>query len=109
MDCGATYRLSRKPGSPVMAWTLIAAILIGAMPLVTGVVLIPDSRPAFTLDICHPLGAASYDSGHSEAPLIPAQTGARIPGDSGAAPDYVAPFPPRLTESPDTPPPKPYL
>ena len=95
-------------GSPLIAWALIAAILIGGVPMLTGVVVIADSKPTLTLDVCHPLGGASYnlDLGQSEAPLIPTRVSAQLPTESGEAPEFVALFSPRVSEAPDPPPPK---
>ncbi len=45
---------------PLIACTLIVAILIGGLPMLAGVVVTTqDSRPAFTLDTCHPDGGAA--------------------------------------------------
>lgn len=95
-------------GSPLIAWALIAAILIGGLPMLTGVIVVADSKPALTLDVCHPLGGASYnlDLGHSEAPLIPTRITAQLPAESGETPELVAAFSSRLSKAPDPPPPK---
>jgi hypothetical protein len=93
---------------PFVAWALIAAILIGGLPMLTGVVVISDSKPALTLDVCHPLGGASYnlDLGQGEAPLIPTRVIAQLPAESGQVPEFVATFPPQSSKAPDPPPPK---
>ena len=97
-----------RMGSPLIVWTLIAAILIGGLPILTGIVVVADSKPALTLDVCHPLGGASYnlDLGQSGAPLIPTHTTAQLPTESGEAPEFVAALPPQVSEAPDPPPPK---
>lgn len=92
--------------SSFVAWALIAAILIGGLPMLTGVVVIADSKPALTLDLCHPIGGALYNLGQSEAPLIPTHTAAQLPRESGAAPELVPAFSPRVSQAPDPPPPK---
>lgn len=94
--------------SPLIVWSLIVAILIGGLPILTGIVIVSDSKPALTLDMCHPLGGATYnlDLGQSEAPLIPTHIIAQLPTESGNAPEYVAPPFPKVTKAPDPPPPK---
>ena len=76
--------------------------------MLTGVVVISDSKPALTLDVCHPLGGASYnlDLGQGEAPLIPTHVIAQLPAESGEAPEFVAAFSPLSSNAPDPPPPK---
>jgi hypothetical protein len=101
-----TFRNSQDRGSPFVAWVLIAAILIGGLPMLTGLVVVADSKPALTLDICHPAGGAFCNLGQGEAPLIPTHTVAQLPRASGAAPELVAAFSPRVSKAPDPPPPK---
>jgi hypothetical protein len=81
-------------------------MLVGGLPILTGVLVIADSKPAFTLDVCHPLGGASYNLDLSEAPLVPTHTIAQLPAQSGAAPEFVSPFSPQVSNAPDPPPPK---
>jgi len=100
------FRNFQRTSSPFVAWALIAAILIGGLPILTGVVVIADSKPALTLDVCHPIGWALYNLGQSEALLIPTHTAAQLPRESGAAPELVATFFPRVSKAPDPPPPK---
>jgi hypothetical protein len=90
----------------LITWTLIAVILIGGLPMLTGVIITSDSRPALTLNVCQPGSAASYNVSQTEAPLIPTRTGFQLPRASGAAPELVAPFFPRVSKAPDPPPPK---
>ena len=99
-------RSFQRTSSPFVAWALIAAILIGGLPMLTGVVVIADSKPALTLDVCHPIGGALYNLGQSEAPLIPTHTATQLPRESGAAPELVPAFSPRVSQAPDPPPPK---
>jgi hypothetical protein len=105
MDSRSGAKCTRT-GSPLLVWTLIAAILIGGLPILTGVIVITDSKPAFTLDICHPIGGVSYNLGQSEAPLIPERTNAQLPRYCGAALEFVSAFSPQVIDSPDPPPPK---
>jgi hypothetical protein len=102
------FRNFQRTSSPFVAGALIAAILIGGLPMLTGVVVIADSKPTLTLDVCHPIGGASYnlDLGQSEAPLIPARSTAQLLREWGTAPEFVAAFSPRVSEAPDPPPPK---
>jgi hypothetical protein len=85
---------------------LVTAILIGGLPILAGVVVTADSKPAFSLDVCHPLGGASYNLDQSEAPLIPVHSAAQMPADCGSAAEFVSAFSSRLNEAPDPPPPK---
>ena len=101
-----TFRNFQRTGSPFVAGALIVAILIGGLPMLTGVVVIADSKAGLTLDVCHPIGGALYNLGQSEAPLIPTHTAAQLPRESGAVPELVAAFSPRVSKSPDPPPPK---
>lgn len=100
------FRNFQRTSSPVVAWALITAILIGGLPTLTGIVVIADSKPALTLDLCHPIGGALFGFGQSEAPLIPTHTAAQLPRESGVALELASVFSPRVSESPDTPPPK---
>ena len=103
---GRAYRNLASMRSPLLAGALIAAILLGGLPILTGVVVIADSKPALTLDLCHPLSGASFNLDQGEAPLIPKQTSAQLPADCGAAPEFVAAFLPTVSRAPDPPPPK---
>jgi hypothetical protein len=85
---------------------LIAAVLIGGLPMLTGVVVTGDSKPGFTLDVCHPGGGASYNLGQTEAPLIPARITAQLPREFSATHELIVAFSPRPSEAPDPPPPK---
>ena len=92
---------------PAIACTLIAAILVGGLPMLTGVVVAAqDSKPAFTLDICHPIGGAAHTLTPCEAPLVPAQGVAQTPHESGMADDPVIKLTSRQNEAPTPPPPK---
>jgi hypothetical protein len=103
---GRAYANVLRIGSPLIAWALIVAILVGGLPILTGVVVMADSKPAFAVDVCHPLGGASYNLDQSEAPLVPTHTTAQLSAESGAAPEFVSAFSPRVSKAPDPPPPK---
>jgi hypothetical protein len=90
----------------LLIWALIGAIFIGGLPMLTGVTISGDSKPAFTLDMCHPAGSASYNASQTEAPLIPTHTAFQSPRVSGATPELAAPFFPQISKAPDPPPPK---
>jgi len=90
----------------LVAWVLVVALLMGGLPILTGVALIADSKPAFTLDICHPIAGASYNLDASLAPLIPATCVAQAPAAAGFTSDSVASFSPQPNRAPDPPPPK---
>ena len=75
--------------------------------MLTGVVVTAhDSRPAFTLDICHPIGGAAHTLTPCEAPLVPAQGVAQTLHESGDADAPVIKLTSRQNEAPDPPPPK---
>ena len=75
--------------------------------MLTGVVVTAqDSRPAFTLDICHPIGGAAHTLTPGEAPLVPAQGVAQTLHESGDADAPVIKLTSRQNEAPNPPPPK---
>jgi hypothetical protein len=92
--------------APLLSWALIVAMFIGGLPMLTGVTITGDSKPAFALDMCHPAGSASYNAGQTEAPLIPSHIGFQLQRAPGAAPEPAAPFFPQVSKAPDPPPPK---
>jgi hypothetical protein len=92
--------------APLISWALIVTIFVGGLPMLTGVTITGDSKPALTLDICHPAGSASFNASQTEAPLIPTHTAFQLPRASGAVAELAAPFFPRVSEAPDPPPPK---
>lgn len=92
---------------PVLACVLAIAILAGGLPILTGVVVAgQDSKPAFTLDICHPIGGATHTLTPDEAPLVPAQGMAQTLYESGTVDASLTTFCSRLGEAPIPPPPK---
>jgi hypothetical protein len=102
----AARRTTKRPDCPYLVWMLIVAILAGGVPMLGGFAISNDSQPAFTLDICHPGGGASYNLSQAEPPLLPAHSTALPPCESGAAAAPIAAFSPRPNEAPDPPPPK---
>jgi hypothetical protein len=102
-------RTSESPqptAAPFIAWPLVVAMLIGGLPMMTGMVVVSDSKPAFALDVCQPIGGATSRVSQSEAPLIPTHTAAQLLRESGAAPEPNAAFSPLAATAPDPPPPK---
>jgi hypothetical protein len=99
---------TQRDCSPVIAGALILALLLGGLPMLTGVVIVSDStsQPAFTVDICHPLGAVTQTLNTAEAPLIPAQLLWQTLPDSGSADQSVITLRSRLGEAPIPPPPR---
>jgi hypothetical protein len=89
-----------------IAWLLIAALLCGGLPMFSGVVVVADSKPAFTLDVCHPLSGASYNLSPATAPLINALPAVPPPADWGTASEFAALLAGRPARTPDPPPPK---
>ncbi|MGO9060457.1 MAG: hypothetical protein ACLQU2_24195 [Candidatus Binataceae bacterium] len=100
-------RLRRSMTFPLIARTLIVAILVGGLPMLAGVVATAqDSRPAFTLDICHPIGGAAHTLTPGEAPLVPVQGAVQTLYESGVVDEFVIDLSSRLSEAPIPPPPK---
>jgi len=99
--------IRRSTTFPLIACTLVVAILVGGLPMLAGVmVTTQDSRPAFTLDICHPIGGAAHTLTPGEAPLVPVQKIAQPLHESGVADEFVIDLSSRLSEAPIPPPPK---
>jgi hypothetical protein len=92
--------------TPVVAWLVVMALLAGGLPAITGIVVIADPTPTFSLDICHPIGAVSYSLGQSAAPLVPARLTPPVPGAFDFIADFVVLFSPLANRAPDPPPPK---
>ncbi len=91
---------------PAIACALVVALLVGGLPMLSGLVVAQDSRPAFTLDICHPIGAVTQTLSSGEAPLIPTLDIAQTLPESGVAYDFVIRLSSRMGEAPNPPPPE---
>jgi hypothetical protein len=102
----ARRRSRRALTSPALAGVLSVALLMGGLPMLSGLVLAPDSKPAFTLDICQPIGGVTHTFSSSEAPLIPALPIAYTLQESGVADEFVIQLSSRLGEAPNPPPPE---
>ena len=99
--------LSGSTTFPLISHALIVAILVGGLPMLTGVVVTAqDSKPAFTLNICHPVGGVAHTLTPGEAPLVPARGAAQTLHESGAIDEFVIDLSSRLREAPLPPPPK---
>ncbi len=95
----------RRSACRVIACCLMLALLMGALPISSGVT-IQGRQPTFTLDICHPLQAAVQSSSPSSAPLVPSHALAQPPTECGAERDSFLPWLSRVGEAPDPPPPR---
>jgi hypothetical protein len=100
--------LKRKRGfSAVIAQALIVALLLGGLPLLSGVIITrTHGAPALTLNICHPLPGLNQGSGFSAVPLVDGQPSVEQPFCCGTAEDARTPAVIRASETPDPPPPK---
>jgi hypothetical protein len=101
-----TVQFKRSPISSVITCALIVALFVGGLPMLSGIVVAGDSQPAFTLDICHPVGGAAHSLTPLEAPLVPAHGIVQRPMLLGMAHESVIGLSSRLNEAPDPPPPK---
>ena|SRR5579859_4816293 len=99
-------RFRRILTSPAIAYVLIAALFVGGLPMLSGLVVAPDSRPAFTLDICHPIGGTAHGVATCEAPLIPTQQLVQLLPEFEIASEFVIGLSSRPDEAPTPPPPK---
>jgi hypothetical protein len=92
----------------VAAQTLIIALLVGGLPLFTGVIVTrTNGAPALTLNICNPLPGLNQGAGFPPVPLVHGQPNIEKP-DSYLTAYEVPPRPViRAGEPPDPPPPKP--
>ncbi len=95
----------RSLAFPAVACALVVALLVGGLPMLSGLVVVQDSRPAFTLDICHPIGGVTHTFS-SEAPLIPTPAIAQTLRESGVAYNFVIRLCSRIGEAPNPPPPE---
>lgn len=86
----------------------MAALLIGGLPLLSGVTIITttDNTPAFTLNICHPLPGFNEGSGFSAVPLVEKTSALEKPSLLGTVVEAQDPSIVRASERPDIPPPK---
>ena len=101
-----TVQFKRSLTSLVIAYALIVALFVGGLPMLSGIVVAGDSQPAFTLDICHPLGGAAHTSSPFEAPLVPAHGIVQPPMLLAVAHEFVISLCSRVNEAPNPPPPK---
>jgi hypothetical protein len=93
--------------SAMVAQALIVALLVGGLPLLSGVIITrTEGAPAFTLNICHPLPGLNHGSGFSAVPLVDGPPALDKPSPRGAADDSQTPPVIRASEAPDPPPPK---
>jgi hypothetical protein len=101
----ANSSIRQSPVFPAIACALVVALLAGGLPVFTGLVVTADSRPAFTLDICHPIGGAAHTAS-AEAPLIPTLSLAQMPQESGVVHELTIQLSSRMGDAPIPPPPQ---
>ena len=89
---------------PVLALALLFAIV----PIVIAAPT-PNSGPALTVDMCHPLQSAASGSTPSLAPMLPARGFSQTLAERGDAPDATVCSVAPLREAPDPPPPERFL
>jgi hypothetical protein len=103
MAAFATYRSA----NPLLVMALLAGFIIGGLPSFIGVTVVTfDSRPAFSLDICHPLQSA--DPAAAPALTVPEPPFALHPilADVGEQVQTVIPELEERSDPPDSPPPR---
>ncbi|HJU29477.1 MAG TPA: hypothetical protein VJ718_09915 [Candidatus Binataceae bacterium] len=89
---------------PRVAIVVAIAMLVGGLPL--AVDYAPQSRPALTLDICHPLGAVGTIAAQCSLPIPSATAIVAKPRPAGAIVQAASTMMSRPAETPDPPPPK---
>lgn len=100
----AILRVLRRSRLP--AQLLILTLLMGGLPMLSGVIVQP-SEAAFTLDICHPMpGVDRSPAGISLLVPLPSRAFAPALGDLGGADESYSLKESRPSEAPSPPPPK---
>ena len=90
----------------ILAAILTVGVLFGGVPSFTGIIVVTsNSRPAFGLDICHPIPSADLTSAGVAVPGRPFALSSAL-GDFGELADPVVPDLGMLRDPPDLPPPK---
>jgi hypothetical protein len=98
--------LSNRDCSAANCAILAVALTLGSVQPLLGVIVYQDSRPAFTLDICHPL--ESLDQSPSVVPLAsPAARGRLVAIDFERVCEFVSRPLTEFIPDIDPPPPKP--
>jgi hypothetical protein len=101
------FLIRKRQFSAILAQALIVALLIGGLPLFTGVIITRvDGAPALTLNICNPLPGLNQGSGFFAVPLPDGQPSVERPTFCGTSEEVRMPPVLRASERPDTPPPK---
>lgn len=100
--------LRRKSGpSAVIAQALVVALLIGGLPLLSGVVIVgTHDGPAFTLNICHPLPGLDHGASFPAVPLVDGRPSLEKPSLYIVLHEADTPPLSFMSEAPDPPPPK---
>ena len=90
---------------PLVAIALAIAMIAGGMPNIE-IRIRPHSRPAMTLNICHPLQAVNSVAAPCGLSAVRAEAIVREPEPAETVVKLAAPIKTRPAESPDPPPPK---
>jgi hypothetical protein len=100
--------LTPRRHTQLIAGVLIAALLLGSMPLAESTIIGEnESVPAFTLDICHPLPVFAVDAASCTLAAFTAFSYSVTIEDYGATEASNFAVADRASEAPDPPPPKP--
>lgn len=92
---------------PLIAQLLVVALLIGSLPMAASPVLAgPESTPAFTLDICHPLPAFAVAAAACTLAAFTAYSFSIVIEDRGPTEISSPAALDRAGEAPDPPPPR---
>jgi hypothetical protein len=97
--------LKRSDRHLAVATIVALAVLFGGLPIVASQAA-PDSYPAFTLDICHPLQAVNAVSAPCNPPVLRANVIAHPPAPAGVLTEVIVTAAARPADAPDPPPPK---
>jgi hypothetical protein len=99
----------QKPQYPakLLALVLITGFLVGGFPSIFGISIVASqSRPAFTLDICHPLSSMASPSGVTFQVPAPSFAVKPVLIDFGENVLPAMASPQRRGDAPDPPPPR---
>lgn len=91
----------------LIAVLLVAALLIGSMPMAASAVLGGETAPVYTLDICHPLPVFAVSAASCALAASSAYSYSVAIEDYGAPEISNFAVVDRDSEAPDPPPPKP--
>jgi len=95
-------------GCETIRAVLALALLFAGVPIVIAAPT-PNSGPALTVDVCHPLQSLGNGSTPSPVPALPPRGFFHALAERGDAPDATVSSAAPLREAPDPPPPKRFL